>query len=71
MVCLVSGLGLFYVQHQVLAPASPGQVLHGAKDATASAFVRSPEAALLMVQGDGQPLSGRLHGQGLDGPGSP
>ncbi|MBF1801566.1 hypothetical protein [Alloalcanivorax profundimaris] len=68
VVCLVSGLGLFYVQHQVLAPASPGQVLHGAKDATASAFVRSPEAALLMVQGDGQPLSGRLHGQGLDGP---
>ena len=68
VVCLVSGLGLFYVQHQVLAPASQGQVLHGAKDATASAFVRSPEAALLMVQGDGQPLSGRLHGQGLDGP---
>ena len=67
-VCLVTGLGLFYLQHRMLAPSAPGQVLSGAKSAPVSPFVQSSEASLLMLQGQGQPLSGRLHGERLEGP---
>lgn len=67
LVCLLTGAGLFYLQREVLTPAvAPGQVLRGAKDAPASAFVHSPEASLLIARGEGRPLSGRLHGTGLD-----
>ena len=69
-VCLLVGAGLIYVQHERLEPinAVPGQVLRGAKTPAATTFVRSPEAALLMVQGDGKPLSGLIHGQTLLNP---
>ncbi len=69
-VCLLAGAGLIYVQHARLEPVSaePGQVLRGAKTPAATTFVRSPEAALLMVQGDGKPLSGQIHGQALRNP---
>ena len=69
-VCLLAGAGLIYVQHERLTPVSaePGQVLRGAKTPAATTFVRSPEAALLMVQGDGKPLSGLIHGQTLRNP---
>ena len=69
MIVLV-GAGLIYVQHERLEPinAVPGQVLRGAKTPAATTFVRSPEAALLMVQGDGKPLSGLIHGQTLLNP---
>ncbi|MBL7249640.1 hypothetical protein [Alloalcanivorax marinus] len=68
VVCLATGLGLFYVQHQVLVPSVPGPVLSGAKGSAAPSFARSPEASLLMVRGEGRPLAGRLHGERLDGP---
>ncbi len=69
-VCLLVGAGLLYVQHERRAPmdAVPGQVLRGAKTPAATTFVRSPEAALLMVRGDGKPLSGVIHGQPLMNP---
>ncbi|MFP1683953.1 hypothetical protein ACLD0W_15675 [Alloalcanivorax sp. C16-1] len=67
LVCLLSGAGLFYLQRVVLAPAvAPGQVLRGAKETSASAFVQSPQASLLIARGEGRPLSGRLHGTALD-----
>lgn len=69
-VCLLVGAGLIYVQHGTLSPteAAPGQVLRGAKSPAATTFVRSPEAALLMVQGDGKPLTGVIHGRPLLNP---
>lgn len=69
-VCLLVGIGLIYVQHERLAPinAVPGQVLRGAKTPAATTFVRSPEAALLMVRGDGKPLAGLIHGRTLQNP---
>lgn len=70
LVCLLLGAGLIHVQHQRLEPvhAVPGQVLRGAKTPAATRFVRSPEAALLMVRGDGKPLSGLIHGRTLHDP---
>lgn len=40
-----------------------GQVLRGDNMATSTAFVTSEEAALLVVEGQGKALSGRLHGK--------
>ncbi|MCG8393734.1 MAG: hypothetical protein MI745_11690 [Pseudomonadales bacterium] len=40
-----------------------GQVLRGNQMASSTAFVSSEEAALLVVKGQGKPLSGRLHGE--------
>ena len=40
-----------------------GQVQRGEKMATTTSFVTSEEAALLLVKGQGKPLSGRLHGE--------
>jgi len=70
VVCLLAGAGLIYIQHERLTPtqAVPGQVLRGAKTPATTTFVRSPEATLLMVRGDGQPLSGSIHGQPLSDP---
>ena len=40
-----------------------GQVLRGEKKASSTAFVSSEEAALLVVEGQGKRLTGRLHGE--------
>lgn len=66
-VTALAALGLIYARQPALLEI-PGQVLRGAKTTSTTAFVGSQQAALLMVQGDGQPLSGRVHGRMLGPP---
>ena len=65
------GIALFLATGQnplELAPrenlaGQAGQVLRGDNMASSTAFVTSEEAALLVVEGQGKALSGRLHGK--------
>lgn len=63
----LAALGLIYARQPALLEI-PGQVLRGAKTTSTTSFVGSRRAALLMVQGEGQPLSGRVHGHMLGVP---
>lgn len=65
-VIALAGLGLLYIRHEVGVEA-PEQVLHGAKTTSTTSFVGSQQAALLMVQGEGKALVGRVHGESLAG----
>lgn len=65
------GIGLFVITGDSLAgdvsvqsaSSQSGQVLRGEKKASSTAFVSSEESALLVVGGQGNRLTGRLHGE--------
>lgn len=67
-VCILAGLALIQNGRLPGSYAVVGQTLSGAMSTSPTAFVGSQQAALLMVRGEGQPLSGRIHGQGLQQP---
>ncbi|MCK0152276.1 hypothetical protein MWU49_01045 [Alcanivorax sp. S6407] len=63
------GVALFVMAHGAGSSSSAalsgqsGQVQRGDNMATTTTFVTSEEAALAVVKGQGQPLSGRIHGR--------
>jgi small nuclear ribonucleoprotein (snRNP)-like protein len=67
-VCILAGLALIQSGRLPISRVVVGQTLSGAMSTSPSAFVGSQQAALLMVRGEGQPLSGRIHGHDLRQP---
>lgn len=61
------GVALFFMAYQTSVSSAlsgqSGQVQRGAQMANTTTFVTSEEAALAVVKGQGEPLSGRIHGR--------